>query len=250
MRLTATTTLDELGSLANHLSGIQTVVFHHIVREHDAEQRLALELRADNADEVLGNGLAYLKDKVLGHLRLDGQHGGDNLYAIDVLSLADDLLLQRLDSLSLELLQFVLHCVVLIDILLDDTQQVLTVAEERADATDGILVRVNQILAVLSGDGLDAANTGSHATLADNLEETDAAGTAGMDTTTELARRTEAYHAHLVAILLTEEGDGTEFLCLVKGHVAVLVDVDVLANHVVHHALHLSQLVVADFLEV
>ena len=143
-----------------------------------------------------------------------------------------------------------LHCVVFIDILLDDTQQVLTVAEERADATDGILVRVNQILAVLSSDGLDTANTGSHAALAENLEETDATGTAGMDTTAELARRTEAYHTHLVAILLAEEGDGTEFLCLVEGHVAVLVDVDVLANHVVHHALHLSQLVVADFLEV
>ena len=72
MRLTATTSLDELGSLANHLSGIQAVVFHHIVREHDAEQRLALELRANDADEVLGNGLAHLEDEVLGHLRLDG----------------------------------------------------------------------------------------------------------------------------------------------------------------------------------
>ena len=61
-----------------------------------------------------------------------------------------------------------------------------------------------------------------------------------MDTTAELARRSEAYHAHLVAILLTEEGNGTELLGFVEGHVAVLVDMDVLADHVVYHALHLA----------
>ena len=70
-----------------------------------------------------------------------------------------------------------------------------------------------------------------------------------MDTTAELARRSETNHAHLVAVLLTEEGDGTQFLGFVEGHVAVLVDMDVLTDHAVDHALHLAQLLVSDFLE-
>ena len=71
-----------------------------------------------------------------------------------------------------------------------------------------------------------------------------------MDTTAELARGSETNHTDLVAVLLAEEGDGAEFLGLVERYVAVLIDMDVLTDHVVHHALYLTELFVGDFLEV
>ena len=37
VRLTTTATLDELGGLANHLTGIQSVVADHVVTHHDGE---------------------------------------------------------------------------------------------------------------------------------------------------------------------------------------------------------------------
>ena len=71
-----------------------------------------------------------------------------------------------------------------------------------------------------------------------------------MDTATELAAGAKAYHAHLVAILLTKEGDGSKLFSLVEGHVAVLVQWNVLPDHVVNHTLYLTQLLVADLLKV
>ena len=47
-----------------------------------------------------------------------------------------------------------------------------------------------------------------------------------------------------------ETGDGAEFLGLVERYVAVFIDMDVLTDHVVHHALYLTELFVGDFLEV
>ena len=42
VRLTATTTLDEFGGLANHLTGIQTMVADHVVAHHDGELGLVV----------------------------------------------------------------------------------------------------------------------------------------------------------------------------------------------------------------
>ena len=71
-----------------------------------------------------------------------------------------------------------------------------------------------------------------------------------MDTTTELATWTEANHTNLIAVLLAEQGDSTKLLSLVERHVAVLVDVDVLTDHIVYHTLNLAQLLVGNLLEV
>ena len=71
-----------------------------------------------------------------------------------------------------------------------------------------------------------------------------------MDAAAELAGRAEAHHAHLVAVFLAEQGDGTQLLGLVERHFTMLVDVDVLTNQVVHHAFHLAQFLVGHFLEV
>ncbi len=71
-----------------------------------------------------------------------------------------------------------------------------------------------------------------------------------MNTTTELARRTETNHTHLVAVFLAEERDGSQFLSLFERHIAMLVQRNVLTNHIVHQPLHLTQFLVGHFLEV
>ena len=70
-----------------------------------------------------------------------------------------------------------------------------------------------------------------------------------MDTTAELARRSEAHNADGVAILLTEEGDSTKFLCFLYRSVAVFVERNVLTNHRINHAFNLVKLLVGHFLE-
>ena len=42
VRLTATAALNQLGSFANHLTGVQTVILHHVVAEHYAEHWLVV----------------------------------------------------------------------------------------------------------------------------------------------------------------------------------------------------------------
>ena len=58
--LTATATLDELGGLADNLSGVQTMVLNHILRQHHAEHRLVVGDGSDDADEILGDSLPNL----------------------------------------------------------------------------------------------------------------------------------------------------------------------------------------------
>ena len=50
VRLTTTATLDELGGLANHLTGIQSVVANHIVTHHDRELWLVVVVSTQHAE--------------------------------------------------------------------------------------------------------------------------------------------------------------------------------------------------------
>ena len=111
----------------------------------------------------------------------------------------------------------------LVDVLSDDTLEILGIVEQSLQSYDGILQTVDGLLASLASQSLDTADASCYAALRDNLEETDLTGALGMNTTTELSRRTEANHTNLVAILLAEEGDGTQFLSLLDRSVAVLV---------------------------
>ena len=67
-----------------------------------------------------------------------------------------------------------------------------------------------------------------------------------MNTTAELAARSETNHANLVAILLAEESDGTKLLGFLERSVAMLVQSDVLTDHIVDDTLHLAQLLVSN----
>ena len=138
----------------------------------------------------------------------------------------------------------------LIDVLSDDTLEILGIVEQALQSHDGILQTVDGLLASLASQSLDTADAGCYAALGDNLEETDLTGALGMNTTTELSRRTEANHTNLVAILLAEEGDGTQFLSLLDRSVAVLIQRIVGTNHLVHLALYLAKLLISHLLEV
>ena len=54
----------------------------------------------------------------------------------------------------------------------------------------------------------------------------------------------------MVAVLLAEECDSTELLCLLNRNVAVVGKLDVLADACVHDALYLLDLLVCHLLEV
>ena len=136
----------------------------------------------------------------------------------------------------------------LLDVFLDDRHQVFRVVEHRPQAAQSVFHQVEGLFGVLSCDGLDAADACCHAGLGHHLEHADASCALGVYTSAELARRPEANHANLVAVFLAEEGDGPHLAGFVEGYVAMLVERNVLANHLVDQPLHLTHLLVGDFL--
>ena len=99
-------------------------------------------------------------------------------------------------------------------------------------------------------DGLDAADAGSYRTLAQDFHHADAAGGFGMATATEFHAVAELHDAHPVAVFLTEERDGAQFLGLFYRHVAVVLQGQVFADFGIDDAFHFAQLFVGHFLEV
>ena len=138
----------------------------------------------------------------------------------------------------------------LADVFLHHALQILGVVEEAAQCLHLVFEGIEQFLALAAGLGLYTADAGSYAAFAHNLEETDTARAAGVDTAAELTGGTEAHHAHLVAVLLTEERHGAQLAGFLDGGVAVLVERHVLAYHAVHDALHLAQFLFGHFLVV
>ena len=64
----------------------------------------------------------------------------------------------------------------LLDILLDNALQVLGIVEECLNSLQDILGLIQQLLALLTGLGLDPTDAGSYTALRDNLEESDTTG--------------------------------------------------------------------------
>ena len=250
MRLTATAALNQLGSFANHLTSVQTVILYHIIAEHYAEHRLVVINRTYHADHVLWQCLANLEYQILGSCWLHWQYGCNNLHTIDFFCILYKLILGTLYSLSLELLNILLQGIVLVDVLSDDTFEILGVVEQALQRYDGILQTVDSLLASLASQSLDTADAGCYAALRDNLEETNLTGALGVNTTTELGRWTEANHTNLVAILLAEEGDSAKFLSLLDRSIAVLIQWIVGTDHLVYHVLYLAELLISYLLEV
>ena len=108
----------------------------------------------------------------------------------------------------------------LVDVFQQRSLQILGVVEKFTNLLECVFEIVDHFLAGLARESFDAAHTGCNAALGDNFEETDVAGTLNMNTATELAAGAEAHYAYFVAVFLTEEGDGTQFLGLLDGGIA------------------------------
>ena len=98
--------------------------------------------------------------------------------------------------------------------------------------------------------GLDTAYTGSYRAFGYNLYHTDVARSGYVRTTTELDGRAELDDADVVAVLLTEEGDGAQFLGFLDRNVAVFLQRNVGADLGVDQMLYLTQLLIGHLLEV
>lgn len=133
--LTATAALNQLGSFANHLTSVQTMILYHIIAEHHAEHRLVVINRTYYADHVLRQSLTNLEYQILGSCWLHWQYGCNNFHTIDFFCILYKLILGTLYSLSLELLNILLQGIVLVDVLSDDTFEILGVVEQTLQAT-------------------------------------------------------------------------------------------------------------------
>ena len=137
----------------------------------------------------------------------------------------------------------------LLDVLAHHAFQVFGVVEEGFYGSQGVLKHIERLLAGLARESLHTANARGHAALTGDFEEAHLARAMCVDTSTELTTGTKAHHSHLVAILLAEEGDGSQFLGLLYGRITVLVQGEVLAYHVVDDTLYLPQFLGSHLLE-
>ena len=249
MGLSAAAALHQLGSLADGLAHVDAVLLDEEVAGGAGQQRFAVIDRADDHKGVLHLGAQLEGDVLHG---LGGQDGlaADDTHAVFLLGGAQQLGLVGLCFLVDELLGLLLHAGVLADETLDGSVHVGDAIEELAQLFHAVLQLVECFLHLLTGDGLDAADTGSDAALAHNLEHPDLTRSLHVAAAAELHALPELHHAHVVAVFLAEEGDGAELLGLLDGDVAMVLQGDVLADAGIDDALHLAQLLGCHLLEV
>ena len=71
----------------------------------------------------------------------------------------------------------------------------------------------------------------------------------GVTSAAELYAGTELHHADTVAVLLTEEGEGAKLAGFVDGEFTEITYLNVLTNHGIHTAFHLTEFLGSDLLE-
>ena len=209
-----------------------------------------MSFRSDDTQQILGQCLAYLKHQVFGGRRFHLDDGPYHLHTVHELDALYQFVFQTLNGLCPELFDVLFHGIVLLDVLAYNTLQIFGIVEKCPHIGQCVLQGIDGFFAGFARKCLYAAYAGSDTAFADDLEKADAACRLGMDATAKLARRPEANHTHLVAILLSEEGDGTKCLGLFKRSVAVFVEREVLTDHIIDDAFHLAQFLIGDFLEV
>ena len=140
--------------------------------------------------------------------------------------------------------------VVLLNRFADNGGQVLGSGKEGFQVVQDVFLNVHSFFGSLARDGFDAAHAGCHTALRNDAEKPDAPCAVGVATAAELHALAKLYHTHTVAVFLAEQGDGSQFLGLLHGHIAVILQRNVLADAAVHDAFHLSQLLGRHLLEV
>ena len=249
MRLTATTALHKFGSFADDLTDVDAVVLDEAVAGSTREQRLAIVDRANTYEGVLDLG-AQLESDILDSLGRKQCLAGDDADAIALHGLLQQFLLVGLSLLVNELLSLLFHVGILAYEAFDSAAQVGSAIEELAQRLHGVLQLIESFFDLGARDGFDTTNTCSDAALAYNLEHSNLSGSLDVTAAAELYALTELYDADAVAILLAEEGDGTELLGFLDGHIAMVLQRNILADAGVDDALHLTQFLGCDLLEV
>ena len=206
-------------------------------------------LATDNTEHILRLCGTELESEVFGCLWSHRQHTGYDLHAANLTSLLQKTLLGTLHCLSLELLYALLHRLVLLDVFAYYSLQVLGIMEESLDSLHAVLQVIHHLLAGSACLSLDTTDAGGNAALGNDLQHTDATGAVGVDTTTELNTRTKLHHADPVAVFLTEQCYSSELLSLLYRHVAMILQRDVLTDHIVDDTLNLTDFLVGYLLE-
>ena len=99
-------------------------------------------------------------------------------------------------------------------------------------------------------DGLNAAHTGGDRAFAGDIHGADHAGGGDVGAAAKLNGGAVAHDAHFLAVLLAEEGHRAQGFGLGDGHVATLVERQVLADATVDDLLHAADLLVGHLAEV
>ena len=249
---TAATTLDQFGGFAYHGTCIEVAVLYQVLADHDSQQGFLLELAADGAEHIFGKHAAELESQVFYGFGADGHrhHSLEHLHATDFLGVGHEFLAQTSHTLLHEVVHLLLEAVILFDGLADDGGQVLGIVEESLDDLNQILLGIDALFGGTTRDSLDAAHAGGHAAFAQDADEAQTAGAVCMTAATEFYAVSKLYHADAVTILLAKQGNGAQLLGFCQGHVAMVLQGNILADAGIDDALHLTQLLARHLLEV
>ena len=164
--------------------------------------------------------------------------------------LSKHLLLEVSSTLTHDVLHLFAQVSVVADSLLYGAYQVGGIVEETSQACYHVLQSVHLFLDGFACDGFYATHASCHAAFGEDAHHADAACAAGMAAAAELNARTELYDAHLVAVLLAEEGDSAQLLSFLDWRVAIFLKRQVLTDALVDEVLHLADLFGRYLLEV
>ena len=252
MGSTSAAALDATCGLLDKVSGMEATSGDKVLGYHDREQGFALTTGAKDNKSVLGELAANLEGQVLDCCRVDshrkhlGHHadaiGGEVGFGYEFLAELCHTLLHRLFYLLAESGIFG-------NGLLHGGLNVLGIVEESTDAGQGIRKIVEDFFGSSTGNGFDTAHSSGHTALADDVEQSNLAGSMGVTSAAELYAGTELHHADTVAVLLTEEGEGAKLAGFVDGEFTEITYLNVLTNHGIHTAFHLTEFLGSDLLE-
>ena len=223
-----------------------------VVIQNHGQLGLAVDFGAEHGHQV-GHYLAQVVGELLEGVGGTGGHlGGNQLHAPYLLGLGGELVLELPELLIFGLFELLAQDGIFVAYLLQARDQVLGVAEQLAHLPQQVELLVHVGFGGVAGHGLDAAHARAYCRLARDFEEPDFAGGPHVDAPAQLhgVVLVKGDDAHELAVLFPEQGHCAQALGLGDGHVAALVQRNLLADALVHELLNLAQLLVAHLGEV
>ena len=239
----------QLASLTYYLSCVLASLYE-VIRECYGEGRLISRNAAESYQQIICKLCTQLEYHIFCVLCIYRHYARDNLHAIHLHSLVDEVVLKLSCLLRLKLINLCLQFLVVTDSLLYRLHEVWCVIEERLQVCHEVLHPVEHVVHLLTCDSLNTAHTSSHRTLGYYAHHAYLTGSLGVASTTELYRVAKLHYTYLVAILLAKQGNGAKLLSLLNRSIAELLQRNVFANTAIYKMLYLSQLLCCNFLKV